>query len=378
MLHVVSYYPPDRVGGVGEHVRIIHEGHVAEGVDSDVLTSGITRSDPRVHRVGHTPIGFFLNSWRGVKLAKGRDVVHAHHGEGLLFLLLVRLRLRRPRLLVMFHVDVRRREAANRSHIMDGHRYGPTGVTYVLRRLGGWIKATVERLAWMLADAVVVETDAVREELSDLRPPKPVSVIPHGLSEVVNVSDATQVDPVELLFVGTPGIRKRTHMLPAILHRVRQTIPEARMRVVGFDVDGDLDLRREAERLDVLSAFDFVGSIRSEEVIPFYRSADVLVLPSAYEGLPMVLLEAMREGLVPVATAVSGHPEAIDDGVNGSLVDLDDVDAIADRCIEILRSPPSIRQELGEQARATVGECFSLDHEIESYVELYGNLHRDR
>ncbi len=129
----------------------------------------------------------------------------------------------------------------------------------------------------------------------------------------------------------------------------------------------------EAERLEVLSAIEFVGSVDSEDVIPYYRSASVLVLPSAYEGLPMVLLEAMREGLVPVATAVSGHPEAIDDGENGYLVELDDVGTMAERCVRLLQDPVAVN-EMRARARQTLTSRFALDDELHAYIHRYRAL----
>jgi glycosyltransferase involved in cell wall biosynthesis len=150
-------------------------------------------------------------------------------------------------------------------------------------------------------------------------------------------------------------------------------MPTARLRIVGFDLDGDPVLREEADRLGVLPSIEFVGSLTSEEVTPFYRAAKALVLPSAYEGLPMVLLEAMREGLPAVATDVSGHPDAIDDGVSGYLVPVDDVDAMADRCVILLRDSDATT-EMRQRARQAVIERFSLDREVDAYMRLYGRL----
>lgn len=374
--HVVSYYPPDRVGGVGEHVRVIHEGHLELGIESTVLTSGETRTDPTVHRVGRSPRAFFLQSWRLTRRAMSCDVIHAHHGEGLLLLLLVRMRRRRPRILMMFHVDVRQREKASGPHVFDGRRFGPGRVADLVRRFIGLGKALVDRFAWVLADAVVVETESVRQELSDLAPSRDVTVVPHGLGQPRPVPHSN-LDAVELLFVGTPGLRKRTHLLPTILYRVRESVPEARLRIVGFDIDGDPSLTDEAERLGLLKAIEFVGSVRSEEVVPYYRAADVLVLPSAYEGLPMVLLEAMREGLVPVATEVSGHPEAIVDGQNGFLVPLDDVDTLGNRCVLLLQDAKTL-EFLEGRAVETVRQQFSVERELEAYVDLYLGLSSSR
>ena len=369
VVHVVPYFPPDRIGGVGEHVKVIHEGHLEMGVDSLIVTSGATTSDPRVQRVGKTPTGFAFNSWRRWRHATSCDVLHVHHGEGVLLALVARLRRTRPAILAMFHIDVRMRERASGPVVFEGRRFGPAGTRNLMRSLGGAVKALVDRILWMLADAVVVETNAVASEVSDLRPKRPVTVIPHGLGPSPNLEG--RPEEVELLYVGTPGIRKRTHLLPSILVRVRDSVPAARLRIVGFGPDDDPNLRTEAERLGVVEAIEFVGPVLAEEVVPHYRAAQVLVLPSAYEGLPMVLLEAMREGLVPVATNVSGHPDAIEDGVSGYLFPVDSVGTAGDRCVQSLSAAAKAKKRMSLQAQKAIEERFSLLAELSAYRQLY-------
>jgi glycosyltransferase involved in cell wall biosynthesis len=259
--------------------------------------------------------------------------------------------------------------------MFDGKRFGPAQGKNVLRVITGSAKVLVDRFAWLLADSVVVETPSVRGEVRDLSPTREVMVVSHGIGKAGR--SLLSPDPIELLFVGTPGIRKRTHLLPEILYRVRQLVPETRLRIVGFGRDGDPHLMGEARRLGVLESIEFLGPLRSEEVVDYYRKASVLVLPSAYEGLPMVLLEAMREGLPVVAANVSGHPEAIDDGVSGYLFPLDDVQLAAEYCAGLLRDQ-DVATEMGEHARQVIAERFSLEQEISSYAQLYEGLRTAR
>lgn len=356
--------------------RVIHVGLLERGFRSEVLTSGTTISDRLVRRLGRTPVGFLAKSWLGATLAMEFKVLHVHHGESLLLLLLLRLRRRRPRILMMFHVDVRRREAANGHHLVAGRRFGPGGIRRLKHGIGEVVKPLLDRAGWVLADAVTVETERLVEELSDLRPRREIEMVPYGIGKA-GENAGVKSDPVELLYVGTPGNRKRTHLLPMILRRVRERVPNARLRIVGFNQNADPQLADEGERLDVLSAVEFLGPMTAEEVVPFYRTANVLILPSAYEGLPMVLLEAMREGLVAVATNVSGHPEAIEHGVNGILVPVDDVDAMADKCAALLLDPDSAAR-MGEAALQTVATRFHIDRQLDSYAQLYERLSRRR
>ena len=87
----------------------------------------------------------------------------------------------------------------------------------------------------------------------------------------------------------------------------------------------------------------------------------------------MVILEAMRSGLPPVATRVSGHPEAIRDGENGFLVDLDSPKMMAERCLWVLRDR-GLRERLGQAARNTAREKFGFERQAREYIEIYQRL----
>ena len=101
--------------------------------------------------------------------------------------------------------------------------------------------------------------------------------------------------------------------------------------------------------------------------------ADVFCLPSIYEGLPLAILEAMAAGLPVVATAVSGNPEAVEDGVTGLLVPPESATALADALITLLADPER-RRAMGEAARARVAERFSIDRIAAEHLALLQRL----
>ena len=68
-------------------------------------------------------------------------------------------------------------------------------------------------------------------------------------------------------------------------------------------------------------------------------AADLVVLPSLFEGLPLVVLEAMAAGLPVVGTRVCGTTEAVCDGMTGRLVEAQDAAALADAVLEVLERP---------------------------------------
>ncbi len=95
--------------------------------------------------------------------------------------------------------------------------------------------------------------------------------------------------------------------------------------------------------------FRFLGHRR--DALALLTAADIVVLPSHQEGLPVVLMEATSVGAVIVATTVGGVPQVITDGVNGLLVPPGDPEALVD-ALERLSGDPGLRHRLGEAAAA--------------------------
>jgi len=109
------------------------------------------------------------------------------------------------------------------------------------------------------------------------------------------------------------------------------------------------------------------------DVPDLIEAADVVCLASAFEGLPMTVLEAMALARPLVATAVGGVPEAAGDG--GWLVPPGDDEALADALVAAARDPDA-RRAAGEAGRARYLEHYSLERMVESYSELLDRLTR--
>lgn len=104
------------------------------------------------------------------------------------------------------------------------------------------------------------------------------------------------------------------------------------------------------------------------------NAADGFVLSSAWEGLPMVLLEAGASGLPMVATDVGGNPEAIQPGSTGFLVAPRNPEALATAMLELAALPPARRREMGQAARRFIAERYSLEAVIAQWEALYQEL----
>lgn len=373
VLHVVSYFPPERLGGVGEVVATLHRHLLASGHQSTVLTSGTDQRDPTVRRIARTPLRFAVASLRMAWLARGAEVVHIHHGEGLGLVLAMRLlRISTPVLLTL-HVDVRSMRPSMRPYRVAGFTIGGASLRDVwYANVVMPARALLDRVAIRMADRIsFISRSAARDSLGS-GTAEHATVVYNSVEPTV-MPLAPAAPRTDLLFVGTNSRRKRVETLPLVLAYVRERVPEATLRIVGLDREDNPDLNRIAKALGVEHAIVFEGRRSVAELGAYYAASRVLIVPSAYEGLPLVILEAFQAGLPVVATRVSGHPEAIDHGVNGLLVPVDDPRQMAEAACRILESP-DLAVAMGDAALRTVGERFSIARQLEGYLAIYASL----
>ena len=123
-------------------------------------------------------------------------------------------------------------------------------------------------------------------------------------------------------------------------------------------------LREYAELLGIGLQVTFTGAVDQDHILDYYKVADIFVLPSFAEGLPVVLMEAMAMEIPCITTAITGVPELILSGQNGLLVPASDTDGLTN-AIRLLEGDPVLRQQLGKAGRQTV---------LADY-DLYKNVH---
>jgi glycosyltransferase involved in cell wall biosynthesis len=130
-------------------------------------------------------------------------------------------------------------------------------------------------------------------------------------------------------------------------------------------------LERTATGAGIESRVRWMG--RVPDPGPLMLAADVFVLPSRWEGLPLTLLEAMARGRAVVASSVGGIPEVVADGENGVLVPAGDAGALASALERIIESP-ALRQKLGEGARESVERGYTWDGVVEAFETIYDEV----
>jgi glycosyltransferase involved in cell wall biosynthesis len=156
--------------------------------------------------------------------------------------------------------------------------------------------------------------------------------------------------------------------------KVRESVPDVRFVIVGDYSEHAAHrehfamVREELVRLGVLESFVFAG-FRSD-VARVMSAFDVFVLSTHFEGLPLVVLEAMSLGLPVVATAVNGIPEVIDREEVGLLHAHEDPDALARQLLAVL-TDRSRAARIGAAGRESVRQRFGMEAFAENVTRLY-------
>jgi glycosyltransferase involved in cell wall biosynthesis len=294
---------------------------------------------------------------------------------------------RRARILATFHVSSAGVHAAEATYRFQGleavagaeglaqHRFGRPLATRLPGAVVAGLHRLVDALMVRLADALNAISRATAIDLLGPERGAAARVIYNGVAPAPAREPDAAIPRAELFYAGLASHRKRVNALPFILHEVRREIPHARLRIAGFELDEAPELRALFEDLGLLAHVECLGRRTAGELPAYYRAAGVLVVPSAYEGLPYVILEAMQNGTPVVATRVSGHPEVIEDGQNGFLVEVDRPAALAARCVEILRDP-ALAERLAEAGRETIARRFGLERQLGEYLDCYETLAR--
>lgn len=177
-----------------------------------------------------------------------------------------------------------------------------------------------------------------------------------------------------LVFAGRLVDQKNPIMLVEVLSLLRGE--DVRLLVIG---DGPLEaeMRARAEALGVLGRIEFRGALPHEAALEAIARGAVLLLPSLWEGLPIVLLEAMAIGVPVVASAVGGIPEVVEHEGTGLLVDRHVPERYAEAVRRLLHEP-DLRARITTGARRLVAERFSWAAVRQAFLETYRQALRVR
>ena len=153
------------------------------------------------------------------------------------------------------------------------------------------------------------------------------------------------------------------------LPKVRAASPGVRLVIAGDGTERDR-LRTLAEDVGVADIVEFLGAVDRARVAEVLHEAVAVVIPSRFEGLPLVALEAAWAGRPVVATDAPGLSEAVVPGDTALVVPVDDPDALGTAIVELL-ADPSRADAMGQSALARAQAHHSLERCVDAYERLY-------
>ncbi len=362
-----------------EQVRQGYEVHVIaarrDGQPEEEEWKGV-----RVHRV-HVP--FNLTALRSVRSLVGDGegwVVHTHATCGIFMAPMKRVS--RVTLVSHSHGTSRSHHVPIRfksgSLVVD---YSTLGITYDMIR---------EKSLWRSADRVVTVSETLLKDIHESYgiPEERLRVVYNGADPDLFRPDGGSVLPPELeklagrkiiLYVGHFGLRKGIFFLIRAMKRIGAEVPDSHLLCIGgvpaWLGNGDYwnILRQEVQRYGVSERVTLMDKVRNADLPAYYRSARIFALPSYYETISKVTIEAMACGLPVVATKTGGIPELVEDGRTGLLVPYGSVDALASALSSLL-GDEGLAKRMGGEGRARVEKKFTWKAVAERVKSVYDEL----
>lgn len=228
-----------------------------------------------------------------------------------------------------------------------------------------WVRRTLRN-----AVTVVCLTKAWKSRFSAIEPRARLVVIGNPVFVPANLPPLREL-AVNVLFLGRLRQKKGIFDLVRAWPSVLKKCPQLRLIVAGDD--GEDAVMACAAELGVADSIDVIGWVDGEAKMKILAKADIFVLPSYFEGLPVGLLEAMALGIPIVSTSVGGIPDLIEDRVHGLLVPPGDLSALGD-AIGKLGSDVGLRVTMREAAYKRAQEHYSLPVIHASFRELYREI----
>jgi glycosyltransferase involved in cell wall biosynthesis len=372
------------VGGPALHVAYLTDGLAQRGYETVLVAGSIARGEESMAYVAER---------RGVRLESleelHREISPLRDLRAVVKLARI-IRRERPTIL---HTHTAKAGAVGRIAALAATDARPPVIVHTFHGhvLRGYFNPLVttgfrflERMLATFTTKLIAVSPEVRDDLVRLgvAPAEKFAVVRLGIELDERVHDEGELRdstrrgigiPADAFVVGWIGRMtavKRTDDILRGFRRLLDRRDNAYLCLVGDGPDRS-QMERLAHELGVARRCLFVGY--QEDVAAFYDAMDVLVLPSANEGTPVSVIEAMAAGLPIVATRVGGVPDVMRDGVDGFLVPPGDVEALGTRLAE-LAADPELRRRMGESGRTYSLGRYRVERLVDDIDALYTSL----
>lgn len=225
------------------------------------------------------------------------------------------------------------------------------------------------RELFTIADASIVLGEDWKKFISGIAPKANVIVINNAVA-LPNIQTRTISDNRTFLFLGALIQRKGVvDLLEAVKQMKNRNVSNFHVLIAGSGAEEN-QLKEYTEQNGLQSYVDFLGWITKEQKPSLLEKADVLVLPSYNEGLPIAILEAMSYALPIISTDVGSIAEAVQEDVNGFLIAPGDVNALTDAMVKLTVNTKLWKEE-SSMSRLICEKKFSEDVFFKEVERVY-------
>jgi glycosyltransferase involved in cell wall biosynthesis len=199
-----------------------------------------------------------------------------------------------------------------------------------------------------------------------------VEVIPPGIESSWFEVEHNKVIPEQLLFWGRLEEEKGLTELFVALNTVAKKFPNVRLNLVG---EGNRLKEYQSLVIDLglTNRVEFTGWLNNQEIQNLAAKCSIGIFPSRIESFGLSVVEAMATGLPVIAARGGAVPENIKDGVTGTLVPVNNSDALAEAINKALENP-QYSETMAIAAKSAVKKKFSWDRAADNMIEIYKNL----
>jgi teichuronic acid biosynthesis glycosyltransferase TuaC len=238
----------------------------------------------------------------------------------------------------------------------------------------GWRRKASLRV-YEKAGKVICISGKVKQFLIDgMGAPVDAEVVYNGADPNMFAPSSTPTGAPAILIVGNLLAGKGHEVVLRALGRLKASYPNLRCDMIGEGADQER-FAALARELGIGDSVHFLGRRSRSEVAEAMRNCTVFALPSRYEGLGCVYLEAMASGKAVIACRGQGIDEIIEHGNNGWLIPVDGLEELV-QGLQVLLGNPELRARIGDSARQTILGMLTLAHQAEKLAKIYQEVAR--
>lgn len=260
------------------------------------------------------------------------------------------------------------------------HRHSP-GTPYLLSLRGGDVPGLTPEVSWihrlispvrrrvLRASRAVVANAPALALLAERADGVPVAIVPNGVdTDFYRPGERGVTTPtLRVLFVGRFHRQKNLFTLLSCFSDACKRLPMELIMVGDGPQRGAL--KAHAAALGCGDKVVWTGWLDKSELRATYRSCDIFVNPSLYEGMPNTVLEAMACGLAVVVSDIGGNDQLVDDGRTGLLFKLSEPERLTEAILRLAQDA-QLRSQLGRNATALVTANHSWRNVARAYLDL--------